>query len=431
MNDDFLTHYRPVVRPEFAELLSSRLHQQARKQRRKQHMLGAVSAIVLLLSSLMILPEARAAVQRLIWEIGDMVFVECRTLEECAESAIDVRLAYADDPDQALTAGTYRIETIVDDLPFSLSLPKRVGGPYVYDNLVHVSWDGDHLTVNLNWYPKECIDGSCEAAMTLTIAQGVDDPAPLLPDGATTEAFHYFARGPATVYRDAHGESGIAWCEQDPSYYSQEALCYRLSWADPDLTLDRGVMTSAGNSLTSVGEYDSDRYVLFEELHAAYPDIVDFLPTWVPEGFTVQPERIIVSKYSSVVAMIWSAAEEPGAFSTAPWISMSVWVDRVPFAVKEGALQELKVDSHPAAIHEPMLDDDAVQVLMWRQYGLQYSLAWRTDLVSTEDVLRMAASVPETGKLPLPSKQMDDLLRLLLAEGELESYPYWSYPPHQ
>jgi hypothetical protein len=425
MNDEFLTHYQPTVRPEFADRLGKRLHDQARERQRRKHLLAAGATVLLIVSTLTVLPDARAAVHQLIREIGDMVFFEvaCGTPEACAETIAEVKVAYADDPDEELAPGTYRIETIVDDLPFSLSLPKVVGGPYAYDDLVHLEAEPARMTVHLNWYPKDCIDESCEAAMTLTISMtGEADAAPLVPDGATTEIFRYFARGPATIYRHERGESGIVWCEEDEFHDREEMLCYRLRWSDPTLSLDRSSMTMAANSLTWTNAYEQSRYIDYEALHATYPGIVDFLPTQVPDNFSNEPTRIVVNRYGSTVGIFWSASVDPDEFHTAPWISMSVWVDRVPFAVREGTLQEVKVGRHPAALYE-LLVDDQVQILMWRQYGLQYSLAWEKASVPAENIVRMAASVPEKGKLPLPPEQMDDLLRLLLTEGKLETSP--------
>ena len=430
MNDDFLMRIQPEVRPEFAEVLAGKLRRQARRQNRYRRMFAAVVVVVLALSSLMILPEVRAAVQRMIWKIGDMVLVECSTYEECLVTSKLVRLAYADDPDQRLRPGTYRIETIVDDLPFLLSLPKVMGGPYVYNNLVHLTKEQGLLTAELNWHHEICIDTACETALNLTIAQSPDDaPAPV-PEGATAEPLQYFPRGRAFVYRDPKGESGIAWCERDDDYHWKEQLCYRMSWVDPDLSLDPHKMSAAANSLTYAPFHEPARHILYADLLAAYPDVTHYLPAWVPEGFTLEPERIIMGKYDTSVGIIWSSVVTPTESGIRPWFSMSIWEDHIPWMVKEGTLQELEIGAHPAALYEMAFstEEDPLYGLMWRQYGLQYSVAWPTRSITTEDILKTAASVPETGRLPLPPGQVDDLLRLLLAEGSLKTYPMESYP---
>ena len=73
---------------------------------------------------------------------------------------------------------------------------------------------------------------------------------------------------------------------------------------------------------------------------------------------------------------------------------------------------------HPAALFELHAgsDEDPYYGLNWRQHELHYSLAWPAGRVTTDDVLRMAASVPEDGQLPVPPDKLDDLLRTVLAE---------------
>jgi hypothetical protein len=417
-NDEFLMRMQPEVRPAFAEALAGRLRRQAHRRQRR---VGALLAVALMVSSLMLLPTVRAAVQDLVWEIGGILFIECGTHKSCIETSQDMLRARAYDPDAEVKTGVYRIETVIDDLPFSLQLMEDVLGRYVYDNLVHVTREGERFSAEMNWYAKDCSAETCAPAMALTIVNDPEAMPALVPDGATTEGTGH------TVYRHPRGESGIIWCAEEFTYYSRgQTLCYRLSWADPELTMSRGLMMYGIDRLVPAERYGDTPMIPFEALRAVYPDVVDFLPTWVPEGFNVAPADLIAGRYSVTVAMIWRAeSQSPGGADDGAWISMSVLdlADDFAWPVTEGSLQETKVDGHPAALIQRSLPHtNDVYTLMWRQYGFQYSLSWSARHVATEDIIRMAASVPEDGKLPLPPEQIDDLLRLMIAEGLFSDY---------
>jgi hypothetical protein len=272
MNDDFLTHYRPAVRPEFAQTLEERLRKQARKRVRDHRILASIIVIALTLGTLMLVPETRAAVLKLMHEVGQMRIAEC-TYEECAQ--LDAYLRLQREPNDELT--------------------------------------------------------------------------------------------------------------------------------------------------TSVRPGPSDTYTIsLEAIRAAYPAVDDFLPAWVPEGFTLMDDLVRVDSSGRSASIIWSAGVTPEEQSTAAFIGFSIWNEETPLFAKQGTLQEIVVDGHPAALFELHAGSDEAPYygLNWRQNELHYSLAWPAGRVATDDVLRMAASVPEDGQLPVPPDKLDDLLRAFLAEQQ-------------
>ena len=270
MNDDFLTHYRPAVRPEFAQTLEERLRKQARKRVRDRRILASIIVIALTLGTLMMVPETRAVVLKLMHEIGPMRIAEC-TYEECAQ--LDAYLRLQREPNDELTT---------------------------------------------------------------------------------------------SVRPNPNGTDAIS----------------------------------------------------LEAIRAAYPVVDDFLPAWVPEGFALVDSLVRVDASGRSAALIWSEGATPEEQGTAAFIGFSIWNEETPLFAKQGTLQEIVVDGHTAALFELHAgsDEDPYYGLNWRQNGLHYSLAWPAKRVVTESVLRMAASVPEDGQLPVPAEDLDDLIRLFLAE---------------
>jgi hypothetical protein len=156
------------------------------------------------------------------------------------------------------------------------------------------------------------------------------------------------------------------------------------------------------------------------EVRAIYPEIDDFLPRSVPEGFTVLEDTLHLSLTDEHAnpGVIWSAASTITDASTAPWISLSIWLEEQPLLAKAGTLREIMVDGHRAAIAElhAGTEDNPLYGLNWRQNGLHYSLAWPLNRVGLEDALQMAESVPEKQDISLTPEELRDLALLFLPE---------------
>lgn len=150
MNDDFLMRYQPTPRPEFAKALASRLRKQMRRQALGRSIGAALAVVVLTLSTLIALPQTRAAVLHFIREVGGMGFIEC-AWDECVE--IDASLRAQEGQGQEMSSASLDLAELRAAYPaIDAFLPTWIPeGFQPYDGQVHISWTGENVTAGIIW----------------------------------------------------------------------------------------------------------------------------------------------------------------------------------------------------------------------------------------------------------------------------------------
>ncbi|HNT77261.1 MAG TPA: hypothetical protein PKH77_19790 [Anaerolineae bacterium] len=147
--------------------------------------------------------------------------------------------------------------------------------------------------------------------------------------------------------------------------------------------------------------------VSLSEALTRHPELADFLPTWIPEGF-VNHDRVPINPDQYIVLTWLPADADPMSDAPTPWITLRIGHPfALPVVTQPDAVQEVFVDGVPAALWEQVFIEDRqrdpdgrIYSLEWLQNGLQYGISWREPGLTWEDIRRFAASIPDVNNLP-------------------------------
>ncbi|HOU13823.1 MAG TPA: hypothetical protein PKZ84_11975 [Anaerolineae bacterium] len=422
MNDEFLTHGLPDVRPAFEKALQGKLHSIERRQRRRTHAVVLALVVGLLFSLMLTLPPVRAQMHWLLREIGGFKFVETENPQEDWKA---VRDAFSTPTPAPSFDGDYHLEQIVKAFPYVLDAPVWKPDGYAQDEYVNIRQKPEGAIVTVNWHPFAC--DPCETYISFEIRKMTGGGASTSPAvegiaGANAETVH-FGDKTATLLRFPYtnGSDEIAWAVVWRAEKDGDLFEYHLSSNDPQLTYEDMLKMA---STTGFGWYVEKirqqrgrelPMVNLPEILAVYPELARFLPTWLPEGFTLE-EQAAIEPDSQSVLLGWRPgnADHSGRFPIG--ISMSVGPPfDVPLVVKPDTVKEVTVGNTVAAMweleflreHDP---DGRTYSLCCLRNDLQYCLSWREPgAVTFDDIVRIVESIPDDARLPAGLEFLDDL----------------------
>lgn len=236
MNDEFLTHGLPDVRPAFEKTLQGKLHKLERRQRRRIHAVVSALVVGLLLSLMLTLPPVRAQMGWLLREIGGSKFVETENPREDWEAIItnfteDGNLPEQTDgliPDIGLSEVLAQYPELTRFLPTWIPEgfvnDERI--PIVPDSYFFLSWHPEGVTANDAPYPW----------FGLRIGRPFEIPLIVKPN-RVQEVF--IGDIPAALWeledeelKSPHDPDGRIYCLE----WTRNGLQYGVSWREPGLT---------------------------------------------------------------------------------------------------------------------------------------------------------------------------------------------------
>ncbi|MBN2391835.1 MAG: hypothetical protein JXR84_14000 [Anaerolineae bacterium] len=412
MNDEFLTQRLPDVRPAFAKTLRGKLHRLEQRQRRRTYAVASALVVGLLFSLLLTLPPVRAQVRWLLREIGGVKFVETENPHEDWEA---VRTAFYTPTPAPGFDGDYHLERIVKAFPYVLDAPVWKPDGYAQDEYVNIRQKPEGTIVTVSWHPFAY--DPRETYITFEIQkmpEGVSSTPASFEGvaGAGAETI-YLGDKTATLWHfpSTNGSDRSAWTLVWRAEKDGERFEYRLS--SNDLHLTREDMLRMVNT-TGFGWYVEKirqqrgrelPMVNLPEVLAAYPELARFLPTWLPEGFTLE-EQAAIDPDSQRVLLGWRGNNVDDSGHAPIAISMSMgrpW--DVPFVVKPDTVKEVTVGNTVAAMWEIEFlrewdPDGRTYTLCCPRNDLQYCISWREPGVTFNDIVRVVESIPDdTGVL--------------------------------
>ncbi len=405
MNDEFLTHGLPDVRPAFAKALQGKLHGIERRQRRRTHAVVSALVVGLLLSLMLTLPPVRAQVRWLLREIGGFKFVETENPQEEWKA---VRTAFSTPTPAPSFDGDYLMERVVEAFPYILDAPVWKPDGYAQNEYVIIRQKPEGTLVTARWRPFAC--SPCETYISFEIRK-LPEGFSLIPAGsegvagAGTETIN-LGDQTATLLRFPSTNGGAVWALVWRAEKDGERFEYRLSSNDQKLTredmLRMAHTTGFGWYVEKIRQRRGSELpmVNLPEILAVYPELARFLPTRLPEGFTLEPQMAIEPDSQRVI-LGWRGENVDDSGHAPIAISMSVGRPfDVPFVVKPDTVKEVMVGHTVAAMweleflreHDP---DGRTYSLCCLRNDLQYCLSWREPGVTFDDIVRMVESIPD------------------------------------
>jgi hypothetical protein len=124
------------------------------------------------------------------------------------------------------------------------------------------------------------------------------------------------------------------------------------------------------------------------------------LPIWIPEGFRLHEDVAVLESEKSLVAYVrWENAEGV-LFSLRAEQPLSPDTIEAPLDVAEGSVEEVQVNGQPAALVRGAWNGDSrvwghsrIRTLQWAHEGIRYSLSAGLDVMTEQDMLRLAESL--------------------------------------
>ncbi len=422
MNDEFLSNYQPAVRPAFEKDLRDKLHAIARRQRRRTYTLTTALVLLGMVSILMSLPPVQAQVKWWVREVAGFHFVETENPKQDWQAIHDTFTTPTPTPAPYDFEGNYDLDEIVDTFPFILDAPIWEPEAYVQDTSVEVRASKQGLVTTLNWHKATC--NACDTYISFEIHKMTTHEVTAEDiTGMITQAVRLRAQT-ATLLRFPAGTQSndantwtLVWQETKHG----DTFAYRLSSNDPKLThkdiVKMANSTGYGKYIYEVRQRERSETPMYSLVwvQRIYPDIVNFLPTWVPEGFEPQDAFPLDLEHTHA-AIFWEKGEATPR-TRPPWFTLSLWVDfDYPFIVKPDNAREVSLGEQTAALWEVEgvgTEDSTIYALAWQQNQLYYILSWPEPALSLEEIRRIAESIPHT-TLPIAPEYLGDWLRLML-----------------
>jgi len=407
MNDEFLIQRLPDVRPAFAKALQGKLHRLERRQRRRTYAVASALVVGLLFGLILTLPPVRAQVRWLLREIGGVKFVETENPQEDWEA---VRTAFSTPTPGPSFDGDYQLERIVKAFPYVLDAPVWKPDGYTRDDYVNIRQKPEGAIVTVNWRPFAC--NSCETyitfeirkmpegvSTTLSSSEGIAGTgAEMINLGDKTATLFHF---PSTNGSDRNAWTLVWRAEKDGKRFE-----YRLSSNDLHLTREDMLKMASTTGFGWYVEKTRQQHgrelpmVNLPEVWAAYPELARFLPTWLPEGFTLEKQAAIEPD-SQRVLLSWRGNNVDDSGHSPIAISASIgrpW--DMPFVVKPDTVQEVTVGDTVAAMWEVEFlrewdPEGRTYSLCCPRNDLQYCFSWREPGITFDDIMRMVESIPD------------------------------------
>lgn len=159
-------------------------------------------------------------------------------------------------------------------------------------------------------------------------------------------------------------------------------------WVTIDATLS---VDDLENLVDATAESVSLTTMSLSEAQATLPFVFS-LPTWTPEGFTLQDEVDVVlptnsSAYSTAILTWRNANEDEITLQVSP-------TDQTSSLTGSGSVEQIQVNGQPATlIRRGPKETPGRLSLRWEWNGLTYLLSGNEEVVSREKLVRMAETV--------------------------------------